>query len=424
MMSARDNGANSMKRRFAFLFLPVILIFLLPACAAFRQDKESGIETADKSDSRALTTGTSLASIETTLTSETQIETTQTTQTIETLETSSAEDRAGEILSSMSLEEKVGQMFFASWVKDDASEAIEKWKFGGIILFAPDFENRTPPEVTQIIAEYQEVTTFPLLIGVDEEGGPVVRISKFPQYRAERFLSPQELFEQGGWDLIQADTIEKSQLLLNLGINVNLAPVCDVSTDPDDFIYGRSFGSGAEETSNYVTLVVEEMKLQHIGCSLKHFPGYGNNVDTHTGIALDDRPYESFVESDFLPFVAGIRAGAGSVMVSHNVVSCMDANYPASLSPEVHRVLREELGFEGVIMTDDLSMGAISLYIGDDDAAVLAVLAGNDMIIGSAYEEQIPAVILAVQNGEIPMEVIDAAVLRILLWKIELGIIK
>lgn len=209
-----------------------------------------------------------------------------------------------------------------------------------------------------------------------------------------------------------------------MGINVNLAPVCDVSTHPDDFIYERSFGSGATETSEYVTAVVEEMVRQNIGCSLKHFPGYGDNADTHTGIALDDRSYESFEESDFLPFIAGIRAGAGSIMVSHNVVSCMDTDYPASLSPEVHRVLREELGFSGVIMTDDLSMDAISLYTGDEDAAVLAVLAGNDMIIGSAYEEQIPAVIQAVQNQEIPVEVIDTAVLRILLWKIELGLIE
>jgi beta-N-acetylhexosaminidase len=404
-----------MKRWIAVLLLPVLLLFLLPSCSSLQKDKITTDVTVDKSESEVASSGTSLSAEDSTQASETQIETTN---------VSAAEDRARELLSAMTLEEKVGQMFFASWVQGDVNESIKKWKFGGIILFAPDFENRTPSEVTQIIASYQEVTTLPLLIGVDEEGGSVVRISKFSQFRDERFLSPQELFKQGGWDLIQTDTTQKSQLLQSLGINVNLAPVCDVSTDPDDFIYGRSFGSGAEETSDYITTVVEEMVLQNIGCSLKHFPGYGNNVDTHTGIALDNRSYESFEESDFLPFIAGIRAGAGSVMVSHNVVSCMDAVFPASLSPEVHRVLREELGFSGVIMTDDLSMDAISLYTGDEDAAVLAVLAGNDMIIGSAFEEQIPAVILAVQNEDIPIDVIDAAVLRILLWKIELGIVE
>ena len=403
-----------MKRFLTCLLLPFMLLLLFPACSVLKQDNLSASDAADASNSEAASTGDSSDTNDSAKTSATQVETTV---------GDTAEDRAEEILATMSLDEKVGQMFFASWVQGDVNEAINKWKFGGIILFAPDFENHTPSEVTQSIASYQESTKLPLLIGVDEEGGTVVRISKFSQFRAERFLSPQALFEQGGWELIQADTIEKSQLLLSLGINVNLAPVCDVSTNKSDFIYERSFGSGAEETSDYVTTVVEEMALQNIGCSLKHFPGYGNNVDTHTGIALDNRSYETFEESDFLPFIAGIRAGTGSVMVSHNVVSCMDANYPASLSPEVHRVLREELGFDGVIMTDDLSMDAISAYTGDDEAAVLAVLAGNDMIIGSAYEEQIPAVILAVQNGEIPMEVIDAAVLRILLWKIEMGLV-
>lgn len=404
-----------MKRWVAGLLMPGVLLFLLTSCSSFQESRITTVVTAGSGESENASSDASSSRKGSTGTSETQTEATV---------ASTAEDRAAEILAAMSLEEKVGQMFFASWVQGDVKEAIEKWKFGGIILFAPDFENRTSSEVTQSIASYQEAANQPLLVGVDEEGGTVVRISKFAQYRAERFLSPQALFEQGGWDLIKEDTIEKSQLLLSLGINVNLAPVCDVSTHSGDFIYERSFGSGATETSDYVTAVVEEMVLRNIGCSLKHFPGYGSNVDTHTGIALDDRPYESFAESDFLPFIAGIRAGAGSIMVSHNVVFCMDANYPASLSPEVHRVLREDLGFNGVIMTDDLSMDAISLYTGDENAAVLAVLAGNDMIIGSAYEEQIPAVIQAVQNQEIPMDVIDAAVLRVLLWKIELGLIE
>lgn len=426
MMSPRDNEAGIMKRRIALILLSVFMLFQLTACADLRPDFNDISDTVGITESEAVTSGSRTESEASSVTGDTQTETAPSATIIETTETtyvSSGEDRAEEILSAMTLEEKVGQMFFASWVQGDVNEAIAKWRFGGIILFAPDFENRTPSEMTQFTASCQNATTLPLLIGVDEEGGPVVRISKFSQYRADRFLSPQALFGQGGLELIRTDTIEKSTLLLSLGINVNLAPVCDVSTDPADFIYERSFGSGAAETSDYVTAVVQEMTEQNIGCSLKHFPGYGNNVDTHTGIALDNRSYSIFAESDFLPFIAGISAGAGSVMVSHNVVSCMDPDYPASLSKEAHRILREELEFKGVIMTDDLSMDAISLYTGDENAAVLAVLAGNDMIIGSAYEEQIPAVILAVQNEEIPMDLIDAAVLRILLWKIDLGLI-
>jgi len=332
--------------------------------------------------------------------------------------------RAQKLLEAMTLEQKVGQMFFASWVSGDVTEAIRLWQFGGIVLFAPDFEHSDPLTITDTIQTYQSTAATPLLIGVDEEGDTVVRISRFPQFRAERYQSPQALFEQGGMDAIRSDTAEKAQFLLDLGINVNLAPVCDVSTNETDFIYKRSFGQDATATSAYVTTVIEEMKRLGLGCSLKHFPGYGNNVDTHTGIAMDQRAFEVFVASDFLPFEAGIAAGAGSVMVSHNIVYCMDELLPASLSPNVHRILREDLGFQGVIMTDDLSMDAIKDYTEDREAAVLAVLAGNDMIIGSAYAEQIPAVIAAVQNGEIDEAVIDEAVIRILLWKISLGLIE
>ncbi|NLO62527.1 MAG: beta-hexosaminidase [Clostridiaceae bacterium] len=332
--------------------------------------------------------------------------------------------RAKEILSEMSTRQKVGQMFFASWVNGDVQAETEKWHFGGIVLFAPDFEKSDPESVRAAIVSYQEASEIPMLIGVDEEGGTVVRISRFPQFREDRYMSPQALFERGGMDAIRADTADKSEFLLYLGINVNLAPVCDVSTDSTDFIFKRSFGKDAEATAEYAKVVVAEMKQAGIGCSLKHFPGYGNNADTHTGIAEDLRDYESFVRSDFMPFRSGIEAGAGSVMVSHNIIFCMDKELPASLSPEVHRILREELGFDGVIMTDDLSMGAIKDHAGDRRAAVLAILAGNDMLIGSSYAEQIPEVLDALQSGEIDEEIIDEAVIRILLWKMDLGLIE
>lgn len=160
-----------------------------------------------------------------------------------------------------------------------------------------------------------------------------------------------------------------------------------------------------------------------MGCVLKHFPGYGNNADTHTGISYDRRPYETFTSSDFLPFQAGIESGADMVLVSHNIVDCMDAQFPASLSPEVHRILREELGFSGVIVTDDLAMDGIRTFTGDTQAAVQAVLAGNDLLCCTDFETQIPAVLQAVETGEISMEQIDASVLRILELKISLGIL-
>lgn len=332
--------------------------------------------------------------------------------------------RALQLLDNMSLEEKVGQMFFVHCNKETALDDLKKYSFGGFILFSDNFSDQTKASMTDVISKYQSSSKIPLLIGVDEEGGTVNRISKYPAFRQKPFQSPQDLYQSGGLDFIENDTTEKSKLLKSLGVNVNLAPVCDISTTPEDFIFKRSFGKNAEETAEYVKTVVTIMKDQGIGATLKHFPGYGNNVDTHTGIAIDERSLEQFYTNDFLPFKAGINAGAGSILVSHNIVMAFDKTYPASLSANVHAILRNDLKFNGVIMTDDLSMDAIKDYTDHEAAAVLAVQAGNDLIIASDYDVQIPAVIAAVKNEDISMDTINESVLRILNWKLSLGLIE
>ena len=333
-------------------------------------------------------------------------------------------DPAEVYVDSLTLEQQVAQLFFARCPDLNAVELAAQYDIGGYILFGRDFENQTPDSLRETLASYQQAAATPMLIGVDEEGGTVVRVSAYPAFRASRFQSPQALFAEGGLERIQSDTEEKDTLLASLGINVNLAPVCDVSTSPADFINARAFGQDAQSTSNYVRTVVEQMNADGMGMVLKHFPGYGSNVDTHTGIAQDDRPLEQFRSSDFLPFAAGIKAGAQAILVCHNIVSCMDDTLPASLSPAVHKVLREELGFDGVVMTDDLVMQAITDYTGDADAAVLAVQAGNDMLISSDFVTQYNAVLTAVQNGTISENTIRDAAVRVLRWKIQLGLIE
>lgn len=331
--------------------------------------------------------------------------------------------KAKELLSTMTLEEKVGQMFFIRCRKDSALEDLQNYKVGGFILFDDNIKNETKESLTQTLSSYQNNSKIKLLIGIDEEGGIVNRLSWYPEFRAVPFYSPQELYNEGGYPLVASDTKEKATLLKNIGINMNLAPVCDVSIDPNDFIYPRTFGMDALETSKYVETVVTTMNENKIGSALKHFPGYGNNVDTHTGISIDERSYESFQSSDFLPFKAGIEAGASSILVSHNIVKSMDENLPASLSPNVHNIIRDELKFDGVIMTDDLQMSAIKEYIGDQTSAVLAITAGNDLIIASDFDIQIPSVLEAIKNGEIQEDRINESVLRILKLKFDLGII-
>lgn len=335
----------------------------------------------------------------------------------------SCAERAHRICMSMTTEEKVGQMFIVRCPGSGGALDVSRYKMGGYILFARDFSGKTKSEVIGNIQSYQAASAIPLLIGVDEEGGTVTRVSRYTEFRQTPFLSPQDLFAQGGYERIVQDTLEKCALLGALGINLNLAPVCDIATDPSDYMYKRSFAQAAGPTSEYIRKVVTAMDRTGVGCVLKHFPGYGNNKDTHTGIAYDSRPYAQFESADFLPFQAGIDAGAGCVMVSHNIVECMDGERPASLSARVHEILRNRLGFEGVIMTDDLYMDAIRDYIGTNAAAVEAVLAGNDMLCCTDYEVQIPAVIDAVNNGSISMDRINSSVERILRWKIELGII-
>ena len=332
--------------------------------------------------------------------------------------------RAQQLLDEMTLEEKVGQMFLVCCPERDATGFVEKYQVGGFVLFGRDFKGKTKAEVIDNIASYQAKSKLKMLICVDEEGGTVNRVSAYSEFRAIPFLSPQQLYEKGGMKLIKSDTEEKAGLLKTLGINCNLAPVCDVSIEPDDFIYARSFGKGGDATSEYVKTVVTVMQQQNLGCTLKHFPGYGGNADTHAGIVHDKRPYSTFLNSDFKPFQAGLEAGAGSVLVSHNIVESMDPDYPASLSGKVHQILREELSFDGVVMTDDLAMGAVSQYTDGADAAVLAVEAGNDMLCTSGFDEGFPAVLNAVREGRILETQIDKSVHRILVWKLNLKILE
>lgn len=169
--------------------------------------------------------------------------------------------------------------------------------------------------------------------------------------------------------------------------------------------------------------VVATYEAENVGTVLKHFPGYGNAADSHAGVVYDDRDLAAFEDGAFLPFKAGIDAGADCVLVTHNIVPCVDGEAPASLSAAWHAVLRDTLGFSGVIITDDLSMGGVTDYTEGASAAVAAVLAGNDMLCCTDFETQIPAVLRAVEDGTISEARIDESVLRILRWKLERGII-
>ena len=347
-------------------------------------------------------------------------------------------DPIEEMVSKMTLREKIAQMMmltFGSWdenlqdgkpavnftvMNEQVEWIIENYKPGAIAYFSQNLENTK--QAYELTKAFQEAATqndgIPMLICADQEGGLVYRLKSGTAMPGNMALGATA---NPDYSYI-AGQIMGSELSA-IGINTNLAPVVDVSTERTSFMYDRSLGQPADITSDFASNMVTLMDSYSLGSCLKHFPGYGNNPDTHTGMARDSRSLSQLEENDLLPFAAGIKAGCDAILVSHTVVECFDPETPASLSPAVHDYLRETMGFEGVIVTDDLVMQAITDTYGAGEAAVLAVLAGNDLLCSTEYTVQYEAVLDAVLDGRIDIDTLNNAVRRVLQWKINLGLI-
>ena len=330
-------------------------------------------------------------------------------------------ERAAEFLDGMTLDEKVGQLLFARAPEMNIKNVASKYHLGGLIMFGRDVNGQSLASIKTKVDSWQRDLSTKLFIGIDEEGGQVSRLS---YAGLADFASPQELYARGGMDAILADTETKITTLDSIGVNVNFAPVADVCEDNNSFIYARTFGQNATATADYIKNVTEKYHGSNISATLKHFPGYGCNVDTHSLISVDTRSLTSFKENDFLPFEAGIKAGADFVMVSHNIIQEVDSAAPASLSHDVHKILVDDLGFSGVIITDDLSMDAIAEYYhGEYPAEVQAVLAGNNMLIVTDYATAFNNIKSAVENGIISESYLDYQLMPVLGLKVKKGLI-
>ena len=336
---------------------------------------------------------------------------------------SSYYSKAFERVKNMNIETKIGQMLFVGCPSQNAAELAYDHHIGGYVLFANDFKGKTKQQVINDVSTYVYAGDIPLCIAVDEEGGTVNRVSTNPYLSDYPFQSPRSLYSSGGMIAIQSDAQVKAELLKSLYISVNLAPVCDISTYAGDFMYSRSLGQDAATTSDFVRTVTEISQANGVSVTLKHFPGYGNNLDTHNGSSVDKRDLTTLQNNDFLPFKEGIEAGAHCVLVAHNIVNCIDSENPASLSPAVHNVLRSDLGFTGIIMTDDLTMSGAAAT--DKKIYVSAVLAGNDMLMinPSNLEAVISEIKTAVEDETIDVNIIDRAVMRVLAWKYQKGLL-
>ncbi|KRL06661.1 glycoside hydrolase family 3 N-terminal domain-containing protein [Liquorilactobacillus hordei] len=333
-----------------------------------------------------------------------------------------------EVISKMTLSQKIAQMYIITTkgTQSESAIAIKQYQPGGIILFGNDFKNQTKQNFIANMQNYKNQANLSLIIGTDQEGGTVSRLSSNPSLTNNKtFASPQQLYQAGGRKGVVKAAGDTAKILNSLQINLNFAPVADVSTDPNSFIYERSLGLDYKQTAHIIKEEVAQIQKNKVAASLKHFPGYGTAGDTHTGFATTTRTLTNFENSDFLPFKAGIKAGAQTVLVSHIFVTSIDSEYPASLSPKIHQLLRKKLKFKKVIITDDLSMGAITKFAADKHISpdLLAVEAGNDMLLSNNIVDGTSSIVQAVKNKQIKESQINKSVYRILKLKRDLGIL-
>lgn len=357
----------------------------------------------------------------------------------EDLDEATLQGMAKDITKDMSLKQKIGQLFMVSVYSLDSSgsksqtkvttamkKTMKKYPVGGILLFSKNVESEK--QLKQLTQDLQNASHVPLFIAADEEGGTVSRIaSKLPD-SVTQYPQAREIGETYTDQQIAKMGKEQSKQLKALGINMNLAPVADVLSNEDNTEIGnRSFGSDAKEVASIVKTLVKSMQKQQISATLKHFPGSGDALgDTHRGAVETKQTIQELRKKEFLPFESGMNADADAVMVSHLILTNVtDEKEPCSLSERViSDILRDEMEYDGLILTDAMNMNSITDNYSSGEAAVKAVKAGVNIVVmpedlGHAFK----AVKSAVKNGKIKESVVDKAVRRIIYTKLKRGVI-
>lgn len=336
----------------------------------------------------------------------------------------------------MTLEQKVGQMFFLAfrhgadgtvlWTYNQTvHDTIRAIQPGGIVLFGENIH--TTSQVRELIRRMKHDCSIPPFLSVDQEGGTVQRIRRTDLIPATDIPSMWDVGRTGNTELARRVGGVIGSELSVFGFNMDFAPDCDVFSNPNNKVIGkRSFSSDPRKAAEFSAAVSEGLRGAGIIPVCKHFPGHGDTeADTHAGYASVDKTLEELHQTELVPFEAQIRAGAEMIMVAHISLPKINGDEtPASLSPKIiGNLLRKQLGFWGVILTDSLGMGAVSQHYSSGESAVRAVKAGADMVMmppdpGEAYR----AVLSAVKRGEIPESRIDESAGRILALKKQYGL--
>ena len=338
------------------------------------------------------------------------------------------EELIEEYLSNMPLEDKMSQLFFvqpealtgvdtAVQASDMTKEALQEYAVGGIVMFSKNIQDRD--QICAMLANLQAYSKYPLFLGVDEEGGSLVaRVANSGTISVPTFPNMMEIGNTGNPEEAYEVGRTIGTYLKDLGFNLDFAPIADVLVNPENQVIGeRAFGSDAELVAKMVKRVVEGLQEQEVSAVLKHFPGHGGTeADSHEVTAILNRTLEELRSEEFLPFQSGIEAGADMIMVGHiSVPEVTGDDTPATLSETVITdLLRNELGFDGIIITDSMSMGAIVDHYGPGEAAVQVIRAGGDMILmPQDFVEARQAVLDAVYQQEITEERINESLRRI-----------
>ncbi len=334
-----------------------------------------------------------------------------------------------EIIDEMDAAEKAGQLIMADFrtnadgtgmtaLSDEAKDALREYYIGGVILFA---ENLDTKEQTQTLtADLQKAADVPLFIGIDEEGGLVSRLNK-SSIDHEVFPPAAEMEDTA----YAGKTIGDE--LAELGINVDFAPVADVNTNPDNPVIGtRAFADEPQAAASRVAEFIKAMEETGVSACAKHFPGHGDTaMDSHLGETYVEHDMERLRSVEFVPFEQAITAGTDFIMAGHIKTPNATADgLPATLSSEMLGILRNDLGFDGIIITDAMNMGAIVDTYGSGESAVMAVQAGVDMVLMPAdLGEAAEALTEAIKDGTISEERVNEALWHILSLKYDKGIL-
>ena len=276
---------------------------------------------------------------------------------------------------------QLGQLVFTGisglTLTEEEKKFIEKEDIGGVILFSKNFES--PAQLAELANNIQMLRKeYPLFICTDHEGGRVVRFKTHftqfpPMLDIAKLESPKIFFDVA--------TI-MSEELLACGVNLNLAPVCDIwNNEQNKVIWDRAFGEDHETVSKYISSMIRGFQTNGMLSCAKHFPGHGNTIkDSHFDLPIVKKSLEKIREEEFQPFIKAIKARVDIIMMAHIIVEEIDSELPCSLSPKAHDILRNELKYKGLILSDDMQMKAITNHRGTGEAAMMAIKAGSDLV--------------------------------------------